>query len=175
MRIRHAEPADATAIAAIHAEGIEERGATFDLAPDPVDELAARIVARDKPFLVAERDGEVVAWAALSGVVGEPGGDAKKPGRYYVRLTTDGNGAAEYPVELDLSVTGAGPATTAAAEREGIYKLVGKLFPENAPSRRLFESAGFREVGLHLRHGTLDGEWRDVLLVERLVGPAGAG
>jgi phosphinothricin acetyltransferase len=31
---------------------------------------------------------------------------------------------------------------------------------------------GFRDVGLHHRHGRLDGEWRDVLVVERLLGPA---
>lgn len=165
MRIRPAEPADATAIAAIHAEGIEERGATFDLAPDPVDELAARIVARDKPFLVAERDGEVVAWAALS--------------PYSTRGVYDGVAECSLYVTRTARAQGVGrrllDELAAAAEREGIYKLVGKLFPENAPSRRLFESAGFREVGLHLRHGTLDGEWRDVLLVERLLGPAAAG
>jgi hypothetical protein len=27
----------------------------------------------------------------------------------------------------------------------------------------------WREVGLHLRHGNLEGEWRDVLVVERLL------
>jgi L-amino acid N-acyltransferase YncA len=32
---------------------------------------------------------------------------------------------------------------------------------------RLVERGGFRVVGTHLRHGTLDGEWRDVILVER--------
>ena len=33
-------------------------------------------------------------------------------------------------------------------------------------------SCGFREVGLHERHARLDGEWRDVVIVERLLGPA---
>jgi phosphinothricin acetyltransferase len=28
---------------------------------------------------------------------------------------------------------------------------------------------GWREVGLHHSHGRLDGEWRDVLLVEKLL------
>lgn len=28
---------------------------------------------------------------------------------------------------------------------------------------------GFREVGLHEKHGKLDGVWRDVVLVERLI------
>jgi SAM-dependent methyltransferase len=60
------------------------------------------------------------------------------------------------------------------AERRGVYKLLGKLFPSNMASARLVRRCGFREVGLHLCHGSLDGEWRDVLLVERLLGePAG--
>jgi len=58
------------------------------------------------------------------------------------------------------------------AEQAGIHKLLGKLFTDNAPSRRLVARHGFREVGTHLRHGRLDGEWRDVVLVELLLGEA---
>jgi hypothetical protein len=28
---------------------------------------------------------------------------------------------------------------------------------------------GWREVGVHLSHGALDGEWKDVLVVEMLL------
>ena len=31
---------------------------------------------------------------------------------------------------------------------------------------------GFPEVGLYERHGRLDGVWRDVIIVERLLGDA---
>jgi RimJ/RimL family protein N-acetyltransferase len=31
----------------------------------------------------------------------------------------------------------------------------------------LLARCGFRVVGRHERHGRLDGEWRDVMLVER--------
>jgi L-amino acid N-acyltransferase YncA len=33
-------------------------------------------------------------------------------------------------------------------------------------------SAGFHEVGVQLRHGRLDGQWKDCVLVERLLGDA---
>jgi len=33
----------------------------------------------------------------------------------------------------------------------------------------LCRALGFREVGVFRRHGQLDGRWRDVLLVERLL------
>jgi len=31
---------------------------------------------------------------------------------------------------------------------------------------------GFRKVGIHHRDGRLDGRWKDVVLVERLLGEA---
>jgi phosphinothricin acetyltransferase len=34
---------------------------------------------------------------------------------------------------------------------------------------RLVVRCRFRVVGTHERHGRLDGEWRDVILVERLL------
>jgi phosphinothricin acetyltransferase len=49
---------------------------------------------------------------------------------------------------------------------------VSRVFPENTASRRLLRSTGFREVGLYRRHSRLDGAWRDVLIVERLLGEA---
>ncbi|MEW6636612.1 MAG: N-acetyltransferase, partial [Actinomycetota bacterium] len=40
---------------------------------------------------------------------------------------------------------------------------------ENAPSRRLLASLGFREVGVYEKHARLDGVWRNVVIVERLI------
>ena len=37
---------------------------------------------------------------------------------------------------------------------------------------RLCRALGFREVGTYLRHGRLDGEWKDVVIVELLLGDA---
>ncbi len=56
-----------------------------------------------------------------------------------------------------------------AAERAGFWKLVSRVFVENAPSRRLLRAAGFREVGVYERHARLDGAWRDVVIVECLL------
>jgi L-amino acid N-acyltransferase YncA len=63
-------------------------------------------------------------------------------------------------------------ALAAEAERRGYYKLIGKIFSSNEPSLALVRSCGWREVGVHRRHGRLDGEWRDVVVVERLLGEA---
>ena len=38
----------------------------------------------------------------------------------------------------------------------------------------IHRAAGFEEVGVQRRHGRLDGEWKDCVLVERLLGEAAA-
>ena len=59
----------------------------------------------------------------------------------------------------------------AEARRAGFWKLVSRVFVENTASRRLLAGTGFREVGIYERHGQLDGRWRDVVIVEKLLGP----
>ena len=63
-------------------------------------------------------------------------------------------------------------ALVGEAERNGHHKLIAKLFDTNRDSVALFLRCGFRDVGMHRRHARLDGEWRDVVVVERLIGPA---
>jgi len=50
-----------------------------------------------------------------------------------------------------------------------LYKLVSRVFPENAASRALLKRLGFEEIGTHRRHGQLDGVRRDCVIVERLL------
>jgi L-amino acid N-acyltransferase YncA len=49
----------------------------------------------------------------------------------------------------------------------GIWTLPAGIFPENKASVRLHLGCGFRLVGVRERLGELNGEWRDVLLLER--------
>jgi phosphinothricin acetyltransferase len=77
-------------------------------------------------------------------------------------------------IEEWLSGRGAGRAVLAAlieaAAAEGMHKLTSRVFPENTASRALLKGLGFEEIGVHRRHGQLDGRWRDCVLVERLLG-----
>jgi len=56
-----------------------------------------------------------------------------------------------------------------AATAAGLHKLTSRVFPENAASRAVLKSLGFAEIGIHRRHGRLDGLWRDCVIVERLL------
>jgi L-amino acid N-acyltransferase YncA len=159
--VRPAHVDDAEAIARIHNQGIGERIATFQTTPRRAADVASAV--ERGPVLVAERGVEVVGWAAIS-----PYDDAHD---YYA-----GVGEATLYVEQAARGSGAGramlEALTATAERHGYYKLVGKILSSNRPSVALVRSCGWREVGLHRRHGRLDGEWKDVLVVELLLGDA---
>jgi phosphinothricin acetyltransferase len=157
-----ARPDDAEAIARIHNEGIAERVATFQTAIQQGPDIAEAIEG-GRLVVVAARGDEVVGWASVA-----PYDDAHE---YY-----SGVGEATLYVRRQARREGTGRALLAAlaeeAERRGYHKLVGKIFTTNGPSIALVLASGWREVGLHERHGRLDGEWRDVLVVEMLLGEA---
>ncbi len=164
LTTRPAVPGDAAAIARIWNHGIEDRVATFETEAREAGQVASLLAERlgTHPAVVAERDGVVVAfaWAAP----------------YRPRSCYDG--VAEFSVYAarEARGTGAGRAALAAliaaSERDGFWKLVSRVFPENAASLGLCRALGFREVGVYHRHGRLDGAWRDVVVVERLMGEA---
>lgn len=162
VEVRVAEPRDAADIARIHNQGIEERSATFEIEPRRPEQVQARIADPAQLLVVAERDEAVVGWAGVS--------------RANDRCTQAGVG--EYTIYVDRDTRGGGVGVpllqglAAEAQRSGYWKLVGRIFTTNQPSLALARRCGFYDVGIHRRHGRLDGEWRDVLLVERLLGDA---
>jgi phosphinothricin acetyltransferase len=44
-----------------------------------------------------------------------------------------------------------------------------RVFPENRASLALMARSGYREVGIHEKHGKLEGVWKDTVIVERLI------
>ena len=161
MSIRPATEADTGAITAIYNEGIADRVATFETRPREVHEVAAWL-SDGLPLLVAEEDGAVLGFARVSAYsdrcvyagVGEHG--------VYVARAARGRSVGRRLLE----------ALAAASEQAGYYKLTSRVFADNAASRAVHLAAGFTEVGVQRRHGRLDGEWKDCVLVERLLGDA---
>jgi len=156
-----ARAGDAPPIAAIHNQGIEERVATFETEPRRPEEVAARIEAGEL-ILVAERDGEVLGFVSVS--------------PYSDRPAYAGVGEFTVYVERGARRLGVGgalmDAVAEAAEQRGLHKLTGRVFKTNSPSIELLHARGYRDVGVHRRHAKVDGEWRDVLQIERLLGAA---
>ena len=161
---RIATPEDAAALTRIYNQGIEERIATFETEPRAVEQMAAQL--REKgdhyPTVVVERDGEIIAWAGFSSYRSRP--CYAGIGEHSVYVAREARGAGAGLVALE--------ALFAAAEEQGYWKLLSRIFPENVASLALHRKAGFREVGVYKRHGKLDGEWRDCVIVEKLLGEA---
>lgn len=163
LMARAASLADAEAIATIYNEGIADRIGTFEAEPRSAQQIAAWFDGRH-PIVVVEEGGDVVAFASTSAYRSRP---------CYA-------GVAEFSVYVARRRRGAGAGHVAmlallrAAEAAGFWKLLSRIFPENAASRALMARLEFREVGIYRRHGRLDGVWRDCVIVERLLGEAAA-
>jgi hypothetical protein len=72
VEIRIAE--HAAAIAAIHNQGIGDRGATFDTDPVTADDGLAWLGDDRAPVLVAELDGRAIGWARVQRPAAPPPG-----------------------------------------------------------------------------------------------------
>ena len=158
MIVRRAHPDDSAGIAAVYNQGIEDRLATFETRLRSDKDVATWFDGRH-PIIVAERERQVIAFAATS---------EYRPRECYA-------GIAEVSVYVDRRFRHGGIGRLVLtellqeAEALGFWKLVSRIFPENQPSLALVRTLGFREVGIYEKHGCLDGVWRDVVIVERLI------
>ena len=163
MHTRHAIPDDAPAIAAIYNEGIADRIATFETRPRTADDIRAWFQDTAHPLVVVTEGETVIAFASTS---------TYRPRECYA-------GIAEFSVYVGRAWRGKGAGRQAvlalfeAAAAAGFWKLISRIFVENTASRALVRSVGFREVGIYEKHAQLDGVWRDCVIVEKLLIPAG--
>lgn len=159
ITVRDAVASDAGGICAIYNAALAERGSTFETEPRSAEEFERRIDDTRFPFLIADAEQEVIGWAGLTSYSSRPCYAGIGECSVYVAAEARGRG-------LGTSLT---EGLAGAARSKSFHKLIGKLFTDNAASMRLVERCGFSPVGLHRRHGQLDGVWRDVLVVERLL------
>lgn len=155
---RAATQEDAERIAQIYNEGIEDRVGTFETRLRSAADVRAWFDGRH-PIVVVEDAGRIVAFASTSSYRAREcyAGIAE----FSVYVARNGRGRGAGTVAMD--------ALIAAARNAGLWKLLSRIFVENAASRTLMKSAGFREVGIYEKHGKLDGVWKDVVVVERLI------
>ncbi len=159
--VRSMTAADWPAVAEIYREGIEDGEATFESSVPSWEAFDAGKLAAPRLVAIDEADA-VAGWAAASPV----------SARAVYR------GVVEHSVYVARGARGFGvgrallDAFVAAADEAGIWTIQSSVFPENAASIRLHESAGFRVVGRRERIarstvGPRAGAWRDTVLIER--------
>ena len=146
---------DWPAVKTIYEQGIATRLATFETEAPAWEAWEGAHLAG--PRLVAEEDGEVMGWAALSPVSRRPCYAGVVEESVYVAEGARGRGLGT--ALLDRLCTD--------AEAAGIWTIQTSIFPENVASIELHRRCGFRVVGTRERIAQLDGVWRDTVLMER--------
>jgi L-amino acid N-acyltransferase YncA/protein-tyrosine-phosphatase len=157
VNIRPMVDADAAAVLAIYAAGIQTGNATFETETPDWRRFCADKLAEHRLVATDTQSGEVLGWAALSPVSDRCAYAGVAENAVYVHPAARGRGIGR--ALLRALVTGADAA--------GIWTVQTGIFPENAASVALHEKVGFRVVGRRERLGRHRGVWRDVLLLER--------
>ncbi len=153
-QIRPARPKDAVSIAAIYAPYVLETAISFEDAAPSAKEMARRMTATaaDFPFLVFERDGDVLGYAYAGAHA------ARAAYRWSVNTTVyvaahahgSGIGRALYADLLDRLT------------RQGFHAAFAGIALPNERSVRLHEAVGFRHLGTYEQVGFKFGGWHDV-------------
>jgi L-amino acid N-acyltransferase len=162
VRIRRASFQDAAAIAAIYNQAVVSSTATFDTLPEgPEDRIVwlEEHTAPQHPVLVAERDGRVIGWAALS--------------RYSTRCAYDATVEASAYIDENETRRGLGTALSEAlleaGRAGGVHAVVSRICTENAASIAMARKLGFFEVGVMREVGVKFGRSLDVMWMEMIL------
>ena len=156
VHVQRMEEEHSDSVLAIYQEGIEDGDATFETAPPTWEDFDSSRL-RQHRFVAVADDGEVLGWVAAVAVSDRCVYAGVVEHSVYVARTARGQGVGASLLKQLISST----------EAAGIWTIQSGIFRENAASQALHQSAGFRVVGTRERLGKLDGEWRDVVLVER--------
>jgi L-amino acid N-acyltransferase YncA len=144
----------------IYREGIATGNATFEAEPPNWDDFDREKVA--SPRLVAIDQNQVVGWAAAGRTSSRCVYEGVLEHSVYVAEEARGRGVGKQLLGAFLD----------ASEAGGIWTVQSGVFPENEPSMALHHQLGFRDVGTRERvgkmtYGPYEGQWRDVVLIER--------
>lgn len=161
MQLRFADERDTAACLAIYAQYIDT-SITFETALPSEAEFAGRIRSYGAvyPWLVAEEDGEILAYAYAH--------------RAQERAAYDWN--AELSVYVSKNAAGRGFGTRlyrallALLKEQGVRTAYGVVTMPNDASAALHRKLGFRQLGVYHSTGYKNGSWRDVVWFEKHIG-----
>ena len=149
----------AVEVLAIYQAGIDEGDATFETSAPTWESYAAAKLPEHRLVALDENNGAVLGWAAVVAVSDRCVYSGVVEHSVYVHPAARGRGVGSALLNTLIDST----------ERAGIWTVQSGIFPENTAVRELNKTMGVREVGVYEKHGQLDGDWRDVVIVERLI------
>ena len=162
--IRPSREEDIPAITAIYAHHVLHGTGTFETeAPTETDMRARRadVLGKNLPYLVAEKDGVVLGFAYCNWFKPRPAYRYSAEDSIYLADAARGQGLG---TRLLLSLS-------QAAEAAGVRKLIAVIGDSaNAGSVGVHRSQAFTHVGVFKDCGWKFGQWRDVVLMEKVLG-----
>ncbi|MDH6590789.1 L-amino acid N-acyltransferase YncA [Variovorax sp. TBS-050B] len=162
--IRPSREEDVPAITAIYAHHVLNGTGTFETEAPSEAEMAARradVLGRKLPYLVAENDGEVLGFAYCNWFKARPAYRFSAEDSIYIAESARGRGLGSRLLA----------ALSQAAEAAGIRKLIAVIGDSaNAGSVGVHRGQGFTQVGVLKDCGWKFGAWRDVVLMEKVLG-----
>lgn len=154
--IREMLPSDEIRVLEIFQQGIDGGIATFETQL-PTPEAWNMEFFNDCRWVLENENGEVIGWCAL------------KP----ISKRDCFKGVAEVSIYLDNHYAGKGLGNILMSklivdsENHGFWTLQSNIFPENIASIKFHQKNGFRTVGKREKIGKLNGEWKDLVMLER--------
>jgi L-amino acid N-acyltransferase YncA/DNA-binding transcriptional ArsR family regulator len=157
VTIRPMTGADAGPVLAIYQAGLDTGQASFETEAPTWEAFDAARLPAHRHVAVDDASGEVLGWAAVSGVSDRCAYQGVVEHSVYVAPAARRRGIGAALLRALIGST----------EAAGIWTIQSGIFPGNGASLRLHEQAGFRIVGIRTRVGRHHGNWRDVVLLER--------
>jgi phosphinothricin acetyltransferase len=162
VTFRPATNADASALVDIYNHYVTTSTVTFDLDVWTADDMAHKIetvAALGMPFIVAERDGELVGYAYLSTFREKAAYDTTMENTLYLKEQVRGLGIGATMLD-ELCRLGA-----MAGVREVVAVIANT--PDAVPSIRLHDKAGFARMGEMDNVGRKFDEWIGVVMMQK--------
>lgn len=159
--IRKATEMDIESIQIVYNEGIEDRIATLETETKDyafMKDWFNKHIGRYQ-VIVAEEEGKILGWASLN--------------PYNIRSAY--LGVADLSLYITRGSRGKGiggkllEAIHSIAKENDFHKIVLFTFPFNQLGQGLYRNKGYREVGVFKNQGILDGQYVDVMAMEKLL------
>lgn len=155
IKIRPFVKSDFPSVKDIYQQGIDSGDATFQEQAKGYDDWNESLLPNCR--LVAENNGQVIGWAALSSASNRCVYSGIAEVSVYVSSNSQGSGVGNSLLD----------ALIKASEEEGIWTLQAGIFPENKASIHIHSKNGFKVLGIREKLGQMNGIWRDIVFMER--------
>ncbi|MES2250795.1 MAG: N-acetyltransferase family protein [Pseudomonadota bacterium] len=164
LTIRPSRDEDIAAITAIYAHHVLHGTGTFETEPPSEADMASRradVQGKNLPYLVAEENGEVLGFAYCNWFKPRPAYRFSAEDSIYMSDAARGKGLGSQLLA----------ALSQAAEAVGVRKLIAVIGDSaNVGSVGVHRSQGFTHVGVLKDCGWKFDAWRDVVLMEKVLG-----